>query len=51
MTFLRARDNDIQSFACIWLDKENQNEFLKHSKIKWLDEGLEREKDGGKLNS
>ena len=31
---LRARDNNIQSFAFIWLDKGNQNEFLKHPKIK-----------------
>ena len=38
---LRARGNNIQSFACIWLDKGNQNEFLKHPKIKWLDGGLE----------
>ena len=30
---LRARDNNIQSFACIWLHKGNQNEFLKHPKI------------------
>ena len=33
---LRARDkdNNIQSFAYIWLYKENQNKFLKHPKIK-----------------
>ena len=24
-------------FAYIWLDKGNQNEFLKHPKIKWFD--------------
>ena len=30
----------IQSFAYIWLHKGNQNEFLKHPKIKWLDGGL-----------
>ena len=29
MMLLRARDNNIQSFACIWLHKGNQNEFLK----------------------
>ena len=33
---LRARDNNIQSFAYIWLHKGNQNEFLKHPKIKKL---------------
>ena len=32
--FLRARDNNIQSFACIWLQIGNQNEFLEHPKIK-----------------
>ena len=37
MMLLRARDNNIQSFAFIWLDKGNQNDFLKHPKIKWLD--------------
>ena len=37
MMLLRARDNDIQSFAYTWLHKGNQNEFLKHPKIKWLD--------------
>ena len=30
---LRARDNNIQSFAYTWLYKGNQNEFLKHPKI------------------
>ena len=38
MMLLRARDNNIQSFAYIWLHKGNQNEFHKHPKIKWLDE-------------
>ena len=33
MMLLRARDNNIQSFAYIWLHKGNQNEFLKHPKI------------------
>ena len=33
MMLLRARDNNIQSFAYIWLHKENQNEFPKHPKI------------------
>ena len=37
MMLLRARDNNIQSFAYIWLLKKNQNEFLMHPKIKWLD--------------
>ena len=41
MMLLRARDNSIQSFVYIWLHKGNQNEFLKHSKIKWLDGGHE----------
>ena len=41
MMLLRARDDNIQSFAFIWLDKGNQNEFLKHPKIKWLDGGHE----------
>ena len=41
MVLLRARDNNIRSFAYIWLHKENQYEFLKHPKIKWLDGGLE----------
>ena len=41
MMLLRARDNNIQSFAYIWLHKRNQNEFLKHPKIKWLDRELE----------
>ena len=40
MMLLRARDSNIQSFACIWLNIGNQNEFLTHSKIKWLDDGL-----------
>ena len=31
----------IQSFAYIWLHKGNQNDFLKHPKIKWLDGGYE----------
>ena len=39
MMLLRARDNNIQSFACIWLHKRNQNEFPEHPKIKWLDGG------------
>ena len=34
MMLLHARDNNIQSFAYIWLHKRNQNEFLKHPKIK-----------------
>ena len=38
---LRAKDNNIQSFAYIWLHKGNQIEFLKHPKIKRLDGGLE----------
>ena len=41
MMLLRARDNNIQNFAYIWLHKKNQNEFLRHTKIKWLDWGLE----------
>ena len=41
MMLFRARDNNVQSFAHIWLYKGNQNEFLKHPKIKWLDGGLE----------
>ena len=41
MMLLRARDNNIQSFAYTWLHKGNQNEFLKHPKIKWLDVGFE----------
>ena len=36
MMLLRARDNNIQSFAFICLDKGNQYEFLKHPKIKFL---------------
>ena len=39
MMLIRAKDNNIQSFAYTWLHKGNQNEFLKHSKIKWLDGG------------
>ena len=34
MMLLRAKDNNIQSFAFIWLDKGNKNEFPKHPKIK-----------------
>ena len=41
MMFLCPIDNNIQSFVSIWLNKGNQIEFLKHPKIKWLDEGLE----------
>ena len=41
MMLLCARDNNIQSFASFWLNKGNQNEFLKHPKIKWLDGRLE----------
>ena len=41
MMLLRARVNNIQSFAYIWFHKGNQNEFLKHPKIKLLDGGLE----------
>ena len=41
MMLLRARDNNIQSFASIWFDEGKQNEFLKHPKIKWIDGGLE----------
>ena len=37
MMLLRARDNNIQSFAYTWLHKGNQNVFLKHPKIKWLE--------------
>ena len=33
MVLLHARDNNIQSFACIWLYKGNQNEFLKRPQI------------------
>ena len=40
MMLLRARDSNIQSFAYTWLHKGNQNEFLKHPKIKLLDGGL-----------
>ena len=38
--YLPEIDN-IESFAYIWLDKENQYEYLKHPKIKRLDVGLE----------
>ena len=41
MMLLRARINNIQSFAYTWLHKGNQNEFLKHPKIKRLDGELE----------
>ena len=41
---LRARDNNIQSFAFIWLDKGNQYEFLKHPKIK---SGVPKNEVGG----
>ena len=41
MILFRARDNNIQSFSCIWLVKGNQYEFRKHPKIKWLDVGHE----------
>ena len=41
MMLLRARVSNIQSFACIWLNKGNQNEFFTHPKIKWLDGGFE----------
>ena len=41
MMLLRARNNNIQSFESIWLNKGNQTKFLKHPKIKWLDGGLE----------
>ena len=34
MMLLRARDNNIQSFAYTWLHKGNQNEFIKHPKKK-----------------
>ena len=43
---LRARDNNIQSFAYICFHKGNQIEFLKHPKIKWLDGGLESSTTG-----
>ena len=46
MMLLRARDNNIQSFAYTWLYIGNQNEFLKHPKIKWLDGGLESPTSG-----
>ena len=41
MMLLRARDNNIQSFACVWLDIGHQNEFLTQPNIKWLGGGLE----------
>ena len=41
MMLLCARDSNIQSFAYIWLNKGNQNEFFTYPKIKWLDGGLE----------
>ena len=41
MMLLRTRDNNIQSFAYIWLHKGNQNESPKHPKMKWLEGGLE----------
>ena len=41
MMLFRARDNSISNFVCIWLVKENQYEFHKHTKIKLLDGGLE----------
>ena len=34
MMLLRARDNNIQSFAYTWLHKENQNEFLNFRMLK-----------------
>ena len=46
MMLLRARDNNIQSFAYIWLYKGTQNEFLKHQKIKWLEWGIEPRTSG-----
>ena len=39
MMLFRARDNNIQSIAYNCLHKGNQNEFLQHPKIKWLDGG------------
>ena len=50
MMLLLVRDNNIQSFAYIWLYKENQNEFLKHPKIKWLDGGHESYGSYGYIN-
>ena len=41
MMLCRAGDNNIYSFACIWLVEGNQHEFRKHPKIKWLDGGHE----------
>ena len=38
---VRHNNVNVQSFAYIWLHKGNQNDFLKHPKIKRLDEGLE----------
>ena len=49
MILLRSIDNN-QSFASIWLNKGNQNEFLKHPKIKWLDRGLEPPTSGLPVN-
>ena len=49
MMLLRATDNNIQSFAFIWLDKGNQNKFLKHPKIKWLDGELEIKKESNNI--
>ena len=43
MMLLRARDNNIQSFAYTRLHEGNQNEFLKHPKIKWLSENTKSE--------
>ena len=37
--FYAAKYRPIQSLAFIWLDTGNQNEFLTHPKIKWLDGG------------
>ena len=34
MMLLRARDNNIQSFAYIWLHKGNHNEFLNFRMLK-----------------
>ena len=51
MMLLRARDNNIQSFAYTWLYRGNQNEFLKHPKIKWLDGGLEPPTSGLPYNN
>ena len=36
-----TRGISISSFAFIWLDKGNQNEFREHPKFKWLDGELE----------